>query len=133
MYCIPDILTVSHLSTPQEQEKEHTNVRAPGGGPESEARSLESGFEALLRPKSSSSAGKSLTLAASPTHPELTLHTTHFLYGKEEEEADSRVTCRVSDTSEGGLESCVQEVLRSKNVPPPARPLAIPAAEHGAD
>lgn len=119
--------------TPEEQEEERADVRAAGGGSETEEGSLESSFQAVLCPKNSPPAGKPLALRPPSSHNRLQV-LTHLFRGQEKEDADIGATRRDADAAEGGVESRVQEVLRPKNCPPPDRAHAVRTAapEHGA-
>lgn len=136
MNCIPSHLCYSFtlLDPPQEQEEKRADVRAAGGGSETEEGSLESSFQAVLRPKNSPPAGKPSTLGPLSPHHRLPVLTTRLSRGSEEEDTDIGVTRRVSDAAEGGVESRVSEVLCSENRSPPdgARTVRPPAPEHGA-
>lgn len=80
---------------PEEQEEGCADVRADRGGSETEEGSLESSFEAVLRPKNSPPTGKPLTLCPLlltlcplpltirplPPHYRLPVFTSHLLYG----------------------------------------------------
>lgn len=95
---------------------------------------MESSVQALLRPKNRPPAGKPPTCGLLPRHLTLPVLASRPPGGREEEDTDVGATRGFSDAAEGGVESRVQEVLRSEDGPAPGgeRAVRTPAPEHGA-
>lgn len=107
----------------QEQEEERPDVPADRGGSETEASSVESSFQAVLRSKNRSPAGEPAALRRRCSRHELSAERLH---GKKEEVSDFWVA-RFSAAAERGVE----QVLRAQNGFPPVGQRGVWARDGG--